>query len=125
MTREENVEVVETFLRCLADKDFGRLPIGAELTVESPLVPKLRDAAAMEYVKKVAAAVRSIRILQHIVEGDRLARLFEEETVDGAPRSRASPSSSSSPGASGTCGCSRIRGGSSQSRKGGTSHEQD
>ncbi|HVN87736.1 MAG TPA: hypothetical protein VMW17_23105 [Candidatus Binatia bacterium] len=47
------------------------------------MIPKLAGKAAMEYVKAVAAAVRRIHIIQHIVEGDHVATLLEEETIYG------------------------------------------
>ena len=62
MSREENVAVVESFLNRLASKELDRLPIDPELTVESPLIPKVSGQAAMEYVKAVAAGVKSIQV---------------------------------------------------------------
>ena len=56
MSRDERVAVVESFLNCIASGELDRLPIAPELTVESPLTPKLSGAAAMEYVKAVSAA---------------------------------------------------------------------
>ena len=51
MSRDEKVAVVESFFDCIASGDLDRLPIAPELTVESPLTPKLSGEAAMEYVK--------------------------------------------------------------------------
>jgi hypothetical protein len=83
MSREENVAAVESFLNCLASKELHRMPIDPDLTVESPLIPKLSGEAAMEYVKAVAAGVNGIRIFQHIVEGNHVATFLEEETING------------------------------------------
>ena len=38
----------------------------------------------MKYVKRVADGLTAIRIKQHVVEGDFVATLFEEDTVDGS-----------------------------------------
>ncbi len=83
MSRDENVAVVELFLNCIASGELDRLPITPELTVESPLTPKLSGEAAMEYVKAVAAGTKGIQVLQHIVEGDHVATLSENETLNG------------------------------------------
>ncbi len=83
MSRDEKVAVVESFLGCMASGELGRLPVAPGLTVESPLTPKLSGDAAMEYVKAVAAGTKSIRIVQHIVEGDHVATVSENETVNG------------------------------------------
>jgi hypothetical protein len=83
MSRDEKIAVVESFLGCMASGELERLPITRELTVESPLTPKLSGDAAMQYVKAVAAGTKSIRIVQHIVEGDYVATVSENETING------------------------------------------
>jgi hypothetical protein len=83
MSRDDKVAVVETFLSCLASKDLAQLPIEPDLTVQSPLIPKVGGASAMKYLKRVADAVRAIHVKQHIVEGDWVATLFDEETANG------------------------------------------
>jgi hypothetical protein len=83
MSRDENAAVVDRFFAGIVAKDLTRLPIDPDLTVESPLVPKVRGEAAMEYLRRVAASVTAIRVEQHIVEGEWVATLFEEETVNG------------------------------------------
>jgi hypothetical protein len=83
MSRNDKVAVVETFLNCLASKDLAQLPIEPDLTVESPFISKVGGAPAMKYLKRVADSVRAIHVQQHIVEGDWVATLFHEETVNG------------------------------------------
>ena len=46
MSRNDKIAVVETFLNCLASKDIAQLPIEPDLTVQSPLIPKLGGAPA-------------------------------------------------------------------------------
>ena len=82
-TRDEQVAVVESFLDCIVRKDFDQLPIAPEYTAESPLTPKLTGRAALDYLRIVARAVKAIRIEQHIVEGQHVATLFEEDTANG------------------------------------------
>ena len=83
MSREENIAVVETFFNCIASSQLDRLPITPELTVQSPLTAKLSGHAALEYVKAVANGTKHIEIVQHIVEGDLVATLSENETPNG------------------------------------------
>ncbi len=83
MSREEKVALVESFLNCMASGEVERLPIAPDLTVESPLTSKLSGEAAMEYVKAVAEGTKSIQVVQHIVEGDHVATLSENETING------------------------------------------
>lgn len=83
MSRDDKVAVVEAFLSCIASKDLTRLPVDPDLTVQSPLIPKLGGQAAMEYLKSVSAGARAIQVKQHIVEGDWVATLFDEETIRG------------------------------------------
>ncbi len=84
MSRDEKVAVVESFLNCMASNELDRLPIDPEFTVESPLITKLSGQAAMAYVKAVAASTTGIRVVQHIVEGDYVATLTENETINGS-----------------------------------------
>ncbi len=83
MSRDEKVAVVESFLGCIVSGKLEGLPVAPDLTVQSPLTAKLSGAAAMEYVKAVAAGTQSIEIVQHIVEGDHVATLTENQTING------------------------------------------
>jgi hypothetical protein len=82
-TREAQVAVVESFLDCVVRKDFDRIPIAPGYTAQSPLTPKLSGPAALDYLRAVARAVLAIRIERHVVEGDHVATLFEEDTARG------------------------------------------
>ncbi len=82
--RDAKAAVVEAFLNGIVRKDLAGLPVDPDLTVESPLIPKLRGQAAMEYLERVSATVKAIQIKQHLVEGDWVATLFEEETIHGS-----------------------------------------
>jgi hypothetical protein len=83
MSRDETIAVVESFFACIVSKELDRLPIAPGFTCQSPLTPKLSGRAALDYARAVAAGVKSIRVLQHIVEGDHVATFLEEETVNG------------------------------------------
>ena len=83
MSRDEKVALVESFLNCVASGELDRLPVATEFAVESPLTQRLSGEAATEYVKAVAAGTKSIQVVQHIVEGDYVATLSENETING------------------------------------------
>jgi hypothetical protein len=83
MSRTDKIAVVESFLDCLVSKDLARLPVEPDLTVESPFIAKVGGGAAMKYVKRVADSVTAIRVRQHVVEGDFVATLFDEDTAHG------------------------------------------
>jgi hypothetical protein len=83
MSRDENAAVVESFFARIVDKDLTLLPIDADFTTHSPLTPKLSGQAAIDYLARVSGSVTAIHIKQHIVEGDWVATLLEEETVNG------------------------------------------
>ena len=59
MSRNEQVAVVEAFFAAIVSKDLSRLPVDPDLTAESPLTPKLRGRAALEYLRNVAANVEA------------------------------------------------------------------
>lgn len=84
MSRTDKIAVVESFLNCLVSKDLAQLPVEPDLTVESPFIARVGGGAAMKYVKRVADSVTAIRVKQHVVEGDFVATLFEEDTVNGS-----------------------------------------
>ena len=83
MSRDEQVAVIEAFFDCIVRKDLTGLPVEPDFTAQSPLTPPLRGAAALEYLRNVAAGVRAITIRQHVVEGDWVATLFDEELARG------------------------------------------
>ena len=84
MSRTDKIAVVESFLNCLVSKDLAQLPVDPDLTVQSPFIAKVGGSAPMKYVKRVADSLTAIRIKQHVVEGDFVATLFEEDTVNGS-----------------------------------------
>jgi len=82
--REQVVAVVESFLSCIASNDLERLPATPDLVVQSPLTQKLSGEPALAYVEAVAAGTSRVRIVQHIVEGEHVATLSENDTVNGS-----------------------------------------
>jgi len=84
MTREEQVAVVESYLEGLANKDFSKVPFAAYVTYESPLSSKLTGRqAVVEFLTGLFPAIKGIQIIQHIVEGEYVATVFDFETIYG------------------------------------------
>jgi len=84
--REELVAVVESYLEGFVRKEFARLPLASDYIAESPLGGRLSGKEALDYLKVAASRVKGIRIEGHIVEGDHVATLLEEETDRGPLR---------------------------------------
>ena len=84
MSREEKVAVVEAYLRGLAGKDISKIPFAENITFEGPRVGKLIGRnAVVGFLTSILPAIKSVRIRQHIVEGDFVATVFEMETMFG------------------------------------------
>ena len=84
MSREEMVRIVESFFDKVVKNEVDTLPLDADVVFDSPLISEQRGRdAAVRYMTAVAAAVRGIRVRQHIVEGNNIATLFEEDTDNG------------------------------------------
>lgn len=82
-SREDQVALVETYFDCFVRNEFDAIPIAPDYTGRTPFARELSGEAAVNYFKLAASHVTSIRIRQHIVEGNRVATLLEEETADG------------------------------------------
>jgi hypothetical protein len=83
MTREEKVAVVEAFLNGMVSGDVDALPFAESFFVETPLLGRAERDAAMGYIRATSVATLSIQVESHIVEGDQVATLSENETPNG------------------------------------------
>ena len=83
MTRAEKIAVVESYLLGLGKRDFSRVPFAPDVTYESPLTPKLAGRDVIEFLEGVFPVVQGVEILQHIVEDDYVATLFDLQTIHG------------------------------------------
>jgi len=60
------------------------LPLASDLVLESPITPRLSGPEpVLEFLEGLASVVRSVRVLDVIVEGDKVAVQFEIETAEG------------------------------------------
>ena len=87
MSREDKVRVVETYLKALADKDLSRVSFAVDVTFTGPRVPPLSGRkAVVGFLTMSLPAIKSIRIGEHMVDGDCVATTFDMETSDGINR---------------------------------------
>ena len=79
-----NVEIVETYIHALRDKDLSKVPFASDVVFEEPLTPTLHGAQAVRgYLPNVLPLIKDVRIKQHIAEGEYVATLWEAETPMG------------------------------------------
>lgn len=84
MSRSENIAVVESYLNGLARRDLSNVPFAPDITFEGPLMPKLSGRETIVgFLTSILPLIRSIKIKQHIVDGDYVATVFDMETTNG------------------------------------------
>ena len=78
------VTVVETYLRGLARKDLSDVPLAADVTFESPLSPPVHGANSVRaHLENLFPAIKDVRVLQHIVQGEYVSTRFDLDTTFG------------------------------------------
>lgn len=84
MAKNPNVEVVESYLNGLRNKDLSQVPFAADVTFESPLTPQRTGVKeVVELLSSLFPAIKDIQIKRHIVEGEYVASIFDFETTYG------------------------------------------
>lgn len=79
-----NIQVVESYIHGLRDKDLSKIPFAPDVVFEEPLTPTIVGAeAVLEYLPKVLPLVNGVRIKRHITQGEYVATLWEVETPMG------------------------------------------
>lgn len=89
MDRRAIVEVAESYVNGLGNKDLSKVPFAPDFTFVSPLLPalvgqpQLVGQAAIDFLKGLFPLIKGTQIRQHIVEGEYCATLFDLDTVHG------------------------------------------
>lgn len=79
-----NINVAQRYFDALMKKDFSALPLAADVVMESPLTPRLSgQQSVLEFLEGLASVTKSVRVLDFIVEGDKVAVEFQIETAQG------------------------------------------
>jgi hypothetical protein len=87
MSRDEAIAVVEAYLNGLARKDLSQVPFAADISFEGPRVPRLMGRQnVVGFLTSIMPLVKSIRIKQHLVDGEFVVTMFDMETVNGTDK---------------------------------------
>lgn len=79
-----NVEIVESYIYGLRDKDLSKIPFAPDVVFEEPLTPTLTGADAVRaYLPNVFPLIKDVRIKKHISEGEYVATRWEVESPMG------------------------------------------
>ena len=82
--REDVIRAVEVYLNGLAAKDVSAAPFHPDIELEGPLGPPVKGAAALrEAITGFFPAINGIHIVQHIVDGEWCATVFDFDTTFG------------------------------------------
>jgi hypothetical protein len=83
MTINPNVAIAVRYFEALSSKNLGAAPLAPDVVLESPLTPRLRGVASvLEYLEAVTSIAKTIRTLDFIADGNKVAVEFELETAD-------------------------------------------
>ena len=83
MTREQKIEVVESYIRGLGGRDFTGVPFAESVSYQSPLTARRFGRDAIEFLEGIFPVILGAEIRQHIVEGDYVASVFDLEVATG------------------------------------------
>ena len=84
MSENPNVAIAIRYFAALSRNDLRAAPLAPDVVLESPITPKLRGLASVwEYLEAVASIAKSIRTIDFIAEGNKVAVEFEFETAAG------------------------------------------
>ena len=84
MSREQKIAAVEAYLNCFITKDLSKVSFAEDATFEGPRMPKLTGRPTiLGFLTQILPMVKTIKLKQHIVEGDYVATVFDMETVNG------------------------------------------
>jgi len=84
MATDPNVAVAIRYFDALANKDLSTLPLAPDVVMESPITPRLSGVEpVLEFLEGLASVTKTVRTLDFIVQGDKVAVEFEIETAEG------------------------------------------
>jgi limonene-1,2-epoxide hydrolase len=83
--KQDNIRVVEEFLKALRLKDLSRAPVADDIEFEEPMMGKGKGAAALKgFIEGFLPALDDVRIIRHIAEGEYVVTEWEVDGVFGA-----------------------------------------
>ena len=79
-----HIDLARHFFDALLKKDLRALPLAADIVLESPISPRLSGVdSVLEFLEGLASVTKGVRVLDSIVEGNKVAVEFELETAEG------------------------------------------
>lgn len=82
--REENIKVVEAFIKALSQKDLNLAPLADDIVFEDPVSGKNTGAENFKaFLSGFLPAIGSVRILSHVCEDDFVVTHWEVDGVFG------------------------------------------
>lgn len=82
--REENIKVVEAFIKALGQKDLSLAPLADEIAFEDPVSGKNTGAENFKaFLSGFLPAIGKVRILSHVCENDFVVTHWEVDGVFG------------------------------------------
>ncbi len=84
MTVNPNVAIAIKYFEALRSKNLRALPLAPDVVMESPVTPRLSGApSVLEYLEALASIAKTIRALDFMADGNKVAVQFEIETAHG------------------------------------------
>lgn len=84
---EENVKAVEAYLNALKQSDLTLAPLADDIIFENPMVGKGKGAEKLAaFLSGFLPAIKDVKIIRHVCEGDAVATQWEADTVFGIIR---------------------------------------
>ena len=81
---EENIKAVEGYLKALKEKDLSLAPFAEDLVYDDPVSGRGRGAENFRaFLSGFLPAIKDVRALEHVCDGERVATRWEADTVFG------------------------------------------
>lgn len=82
--RQENIEVVESYLHAIKEKDLSLARLADDLLFEDPMTGKASGADnLLAFLTGFLPAINDVRIRQHICEGETVVTHWEVDGIFG------------------------------------------
>jgi SnoaL-like domain len=84
MNENPIVDIAARYFEALATKDLTAAPLALDVVLESPVTPRLEGlASVLEYLEALTSIAKTIRVLDFIADGNKVAVQFEIVTATG------------------------------------------
>jgi hypothetical protein len=86
MTREEAVELVDTYIQALKSGDYSSVRFSPSVSFLGPLhdEPLQGKEAVVTFLSEVSSGIKDVRINQYVIDGSDVCIIIDFETNGGA-----------------------------------------